>query len=181
MIRILSSISLLLVALLGSTAAWAGLKAPEFPPGPAERWLNSPPLSLEALRGKPVLLEFWTFGCMSCRRSIPWVQSLEKSQAGKLQIIGIHTPEFPHEASREAVAAKLKAFEIRHPTYLDNDFQYWNAMGNRYWPAFYLLDGEGRIQGAWAGEVSEGSPRALEIEKRILQLHGDMADPGLLD
>ena len=160
-------LALLLASLAWAGAAQAAPPAPEFPEAGAERWLNSPPLRLADLRGKPVLVEFWTFGCQSCRRTMPWVQGLGRRLDGRMQIIGVHTPEFAHERPPAAVARKVRDFEIRHPVFLDNDFEYWNAMGNRYWPAFYLIDADGRVRGAWAGEVNEGSDRATQIEARI--------------
>ncbi len=143
--------------------------APDFPALGAESWINSPPLQLSLLRGQPVLIEFWTFGCQNCRRSIAWVNSVYRRFGRQMQVIGVHTPEFAYERGRDAVASKVEAFEISYPVMLDNDMSYWNALGNRYWPAFYLLDGSGRIQDIWAGEVLEGSARAQEIENAIRQ------------
>lgn len=144
-------------------------EAPEFPALGAESWVNSPPLQLSRLRGQPVLIEFWTFGCQSCRRSISWVNSVQRRLGRQMQVVAVHTPEFAYERSREAVLRKVEAFEVKYPVMLDNDMSYWNALGNRYWPAFYLLDANGRITGIWAGEVLEGSRRAAEIERAIQQ------------
>ncbi len=162
--------ALLLLIASGAQAGRPAMPAaPEFPPLGAESWVNSPPLQLSRLRGQPVLIEFWTFGCQSCRRSISWVNSLQRRLGRHLQVIGVHTPEFAYERSREAVVRKVEAFEVEYPVMLDNDMRYWNALGNRYWPAFYLLDASGRITGIWAGEVLEGSARAAEIESAIQQ------------
>ncbi len=143
--------------------------APDFPPLGAESWVNSPPLQLKLLRGQPVLIEFWTFGCQNCRRSIAWVNSVHRRFGKQMQVIGVHTPEFAYERSRKAVVRKVESFEINYPVMLDNDMNYWNALGNRYWPAFYLLDASGRIKDIWAGEVLEGSARAAQIESVIQQ------------
>lgn len=144
--------------------------APEFPQvGPAQ-WLNSPPLRLAELRGKPVLVEFWSIGCQNSRKTLPWLASVRREFGEDLQVIGVHTPEFARERSPQAVRRKLRDFEIDHPVLLDNQFRYWNAMGNRHWPALYLIDDQGRIQGAWAGAVTDGSPRAARIESAIRAL-----------
>lgn len=159
------------VGLFGLSCALAGPPpaplAPEFPPVGAAHWLNSPPLRLSQLRGKPVLVEFWTIGCQNSRKTLPWLSSIQRQFGERLQVIGVHTPEFARERDPKAVQRKLRDFEIDHPVLLDNDFRYWNAMGNRHWPAFYLIDAQGRIQGAWAGEVTDGSPRAARIETAI--------------
>ncbi len=162
---------MLLCGLLFGQAALA-LPANQAPPAPefdqAElAWINSPPLRLADLKGEVVLLEFWTFGCGNCLRSIPWIKAMSERYRDDLQVIGIHTPEFSHERSRAAVIEKVKALAIRHPVLLDNDYTYWNAMGNRYWPAFYLIDKQGRVRQAWAGEVRNGSPRGRRMQQAI--------------
>ncbi len=142
--------------------------APEFNQPAQQAWINSPPLSLQQLKGQVVLIEFWTFGCSNCLRSIPWVKAMsERYEEAGLRVIGVHTPEFSHERSREAVLQQTKALAIRHPVMLDNDYHYWNAMGNRYWPAFYLVDKQGRVRQAWAGEVRNGSRRGRNIQQAI--------------
>ncbi len=143
-------------------------RAPEFVATQPELWLNSPPLTLEALEGKVVLLEFWTFGCHNCIRSIPWVKAMqERYKDDGLRVIGVHTPEFSYERSANAVREKMRELAIRHPVMLDNDYAYWNAMGNRYWPAFYLIDRRGRVRQAWAGEIRNGSARGREIQRQL--------------
>ena len=143
-------------------------RAPEFFATQAEQWINSPPLSLQDLEGKVVLLEFWTFGCHNCVRSIPWVKAMqERYRDDGLRVIGVHTPEFSYERSASAVRDKVRELAIRHPVMLDNDYAYWNAMGNRYWPAFYLIDRRGRVRQAWAGEIRNGSARGREIQRAM--------------
>ena len=143
-------------------------RAPEFFATQAEQWINSPPLSLPDLEGKVVLLEFWTFGCHNCVRSIPWVKAMqERYRDDGLRVIGVHTPEFSYERSASAVRDKVRELAIRHPVMLDNDYAYWNAMGNRYWPAFYLIDRRGRVRQAWAGEIRNGSTRGREIQHQL--------------
>jgi hypothetical protein len=91
----------------------------------------------------------------------------DRFSAEQFRIVGIHTPEFEHEKRRAGVTARIREFGIRHPVMLDNDFAYWRALGNRYWPAFYVVDGEGRIRGVFAGETHAGDARARRIEALI--------------
>ena len=162
------------LGLIGSAVAMPARNAPPVPELPAlgaDAWINSAPLRLADLQGQLVLIEFWTFGCANCLRSIPWVKSIaERFGPAGLQVIGIHTPEFSHERSAQAVREQIKALAIRHPVMLDNDYEYWNAMGNRYWPAFYLVDKQGRVRHAWAGEVRNGSRRGRLIQQAIEDL-----------
>lgn len=167
--RVPAALLLLIFTLPAQAGRPAMPSAPEFPELGTDSWINSPPLQLQTLRGKPVLIEFWTFGCQNCRRSIAWVNAVHRRLGESMQIIGVHTPEFAYERGLEAVKRKVEAFEIQYPVMLDNNMHYWNALGNRYWPAFYLLDSRGHIRSVWAGEVLEGSPRALEIEEAIRQ------------
>ena len=146
-------------------------KAPEFTHNTAQAWLNSSPLSLNDLKGKVVLLDFWTFDCWNCYRSFPWLNALEeKLKPLGLQVIGVHTPEFEHEKSRENIAAKIQEFGLHHPVMIDNDFSYWRTMGNRYWPAFYIIDKKGSVRAAFVGETHEGDKQALAIEEIIRAL-----------
>ena len=145
--------------------------APEFTHRAKEDWINSEPLSLQALRGGVVLIDFWTLNCRNCYRSFPWLNEVHERLAGRgLQVIGVHSPEFQHEHEPQRVAAKVREFGLAHPVIIDNDFSYWNAIGNQYWPAFYLIDKRGRLRYRFAGETHKGDPRALEIERRIGEL-----------
>jgi len=145
--------------------------APAFTHAAAEDWLNSPPLTLAALRGQVVLLDFWTFACWNCYRSFPWLNALEaRLHARGLRVIGVHTPEFPHERVRASIAAKVAEFGLNHPVMIDNDGSYWNAMQNQYWPAYYLLDKQGRIRERYAGETHAGDAQARAMEAAILAL-----------
>ena len=84
--------------------------------------------------------------------------------------LGVHSPEYPQEHDRAKVAAKVREFGLAHPVMIDNDFSYWNALGNQYWPAYYLVDRKGRLRYRFVGETHRGDARALEIEKRIGEL-----------
>ena len=156
-------------------AAAEGVVAPEFTHRDAKEWINSAPLSLAELRGKVVFVDFWTFDCWNCYRSFPWLNAMEARLAGEdFLVVGVHTPEFDHEKVRSNIEAKVKEFGLHHPVMIDNDFSYWRAMGNRYWPAFYLIDKRGRVRAAFVGETHEGTPQALKIEAAIRQL---LAEP----
>ncbi len=140
---------------------------PEFS-GQASDWINSGTLSVADLHGKVVLLDFWTFDCWNCYRSFPWLIELEERfKAQDLQVIGIHTPEFSHEKKRENVIAKAQEFGLHHPIMMDNNFDYWKAMSNRYWPAFYLVDKKGNIRASYIGETHKGDVNARQIEQQI--------------
>jgi thiol-disulfide isomerase/thioredoxin len=147
------------------------LPAADFTHAAEADWINSAPLRLADLRGRVVLLDFWTFDCWNCYRSIPWLKAVEaRFASGGLRVIGVHTPEFDHEKVRDNVAAKVGEFGIGHPVMLDNDFSYWRAMGNRYWPAFYLIDRRGDVRGVFVGETHAGDRQAEAIEAAIAAL-----------
>jgi len=142
--------------------------APEFTHTKHDEWINTAPLTLASLRGKVVLIEFWTYGCWNCYRSFPWLNDLEaKYLQQSVIVIGVHTPEFEHEKRRDNVIAKVKEFKLQHPVMLDNDFSYWRAMKNRYWPSYYLVDKQGRIRGTYVGETHADSRQARAIEQQI--------------
>lgn len=145
--------------------------APAFTHRQPAEWINSAPLELAALRGRVVLLDVWTFDCWNCYRSIPWLKRVEqKYQSQGLQLIGVHTPEFDHERARDAVERKVKEFGIAHPVMLDNDYSYWNALNNQYWPAYYLIDRRGDIRAVYVGEMHTGHARARKVEAKIEEL-----------
>lgn len=150
--------------------------APEFTQTDPAAWLNGPPLRLAALRGQVLLIDIWTFDCWNCYRSFPWLNALEKRYHRRgLRVVGIHSPEFEHEHDRAQVSAKVTEFGLRHAIMMDNDFGYWKALNNRYWPAYYLIDKQGRIRARYVGETHADSRQAKAIEARIEQL---LAEPG---
>jgi thiol-disulfide isomerase/thioredoxin len=129
-------------------------------------WFNSSPLSLAQLRGKVVLVEFWTFGCYNCRNVEPYVKQWHARYASEgLVVIGVHTPEFAHEADPRRVRKYLNENGIAHPVVLDNDYAIWNRWGNRYWPAMYLLNKSGEVCYRHFGEG-----RYAETEAQIKRL-----------
>jgi thiol-disulfide isomerase/thioredoxin len=164
-------------ALLGTVDAAAMLAPagapplPEFTQQAPAAWLNSAPLKVADLAGSVVLIDFWTFDCVNCYRSIPWLKDLEQRLGAKgLRVIGIHTPELPQERVPANVAAKVRQFAISHPVMLDADFRYWYALSNEYWPAFYLVDKKGRMRALYVGEIHAGDAQALRIEADIAKL-----------
>lgn len=145
--------------------------APEFGRSDPASWINNRPLKLADLRGKVVLIDFWTYGCYNCVRSIPWLKTVEHRYAPRgLALIGVHSPEFPHEKDPARVLEKVREFGIGHPVMLDNDHRYWKAMRNRAWPAFYLIDKAGRLRAVWWGETHIGDRQAKRIEAAIERL-----------
>ncbi|MCC8937244.1 Thiol-disulfide oxidoreductase YkuV [Bradyrhizobium ivorense] len=125
--------------------------APEFVG--INNWFNSPPLKLADLRGKVVLVDFWTYGCVNCVNTLPHVTKLySKYRDRGLVVVGVHTPEFPFEHSASNVQAALKRHGILYPVAQDNNSQTWNAYRNQYWPAQYIIDQNGKIVFQHAGE-----------------------------
>jgi len=109
-------------------------------------WYNSAPLSIGSLRGKVVLVDFWTYNCVNCIHTLPRVTALyAKYHDRGLVVVGVHTPEFPFERSAAGVQAALKRHGIAYPVAQDNDSQTWNAYHNQYWPAQYIVDQNGNI------------------------------------
>lgn len=152
----------------------SGKSAPAFTHTRAEDWINSPPLKLESLHGKVVLLDFWTFACWNCYRSFPWLNEMEaRLHSRGLQVVGVHTPEFDYEKVRANIEKKIREYGLTHPVMIDNDMSYWNAMGNRYWPAFYLIDRQGRVRANFAGETHAGDANAQRIEAAIEALFAE--------
>ena len=132
----------------------------------ATQWLNSPPLALAALRGKVVLVDFWTYSCINCLRTLPYLKAWdEKYRAQGLVIIGVHAPEFAFEKDRHNVEQAVREFGIKYPVAMDNDYVIWNAYKNQYWPAHYLIDAQGRIS-----EQHFGEGHYRETEQKIIEL-----------
>ena len=116
-------------------------------------WINTPPLSLQQLKGKVVLIDFWTYSCINCVRTLPYIKQWYEAYKDKgLVIIGVHTPEFEFEKNSNNVKAAVKRFEIKYPVALDNNYQTWQNYNNSYWPAHYLIDQEGVMRYKHFGE-----------------------------
>jgi cytochrome c biogenesis protein CcdA/thiol-disulfide isomerase/thioredoxin len=135
----------------------------------ATEWLNTPPLTTEGLRGKVVLIDFWTYSCINCLRAIPYVRAwAEKYRDQGLVVIGVHSPEFAFEKNVDNVRRAVRDLKIEYPVAIDNAYAIWLAFGNQYWPAHYFIDTEGRIRHHHFGEgdyeESEAAIRALLAE-----------------
>ncbi|MEW6324377.1 MAG: redoxin domain-containing protein [Nitrospirota bacterium] len=141
---------LVLAAAPAPLSAAVGRQAPEIV---SSIWINSEPRSMRDLRGKVVLVEFWTFGCYNCRNVEPQIKQWHGAYASRgLVVIGIHTPEFAYEKDAESVKRYVREHELSYPVVTDNDFANWNRYGNHYWPALYLIDKRGVIRYIRVGE-----------------------------
>ncbi len=130
------------------------LRAPEFAAG---EWLNTDrPLSMAGLRGRVVLVDIWEYSCINCLRTLPYIREWNRRYGKWLTIIGVHTPEFPFGKEKQQIEMALREHELTYPIYLDNNFTMWDAYANRYWPAKYLIDGDGYIRYQSAGEGGYG-------------------------
>jgi len=119
----------------------------------ATAWLNSPPLTLDQLKGKVVLIDFWTYSCINCLRTLPYVEAwAQKYKDSGLVVIGVHTPEFPFEKDQANVEKAVHDLGITYPVAMDNNYAIWNAFFNEYWPADYFIDANGRIRFHHFGE-----------------------------
>jgi len=143
----------------------------------AVQWLNSPPLSAESLRGKVVLIDFWTYSCINCLRTLPYVTAwANKYRDQGLVVIGVHAPEFAFERDVDNVTAAMKKLGVTYPVAIDNDYKIWRSFNNQYWPAHYFADAQGRIRYHHFGEGNYA-----ESEQVIQQLlreagHTDVAN-----
>lgn len=130
----------------------------------AVQWLNSPPLDAQALKGKVVLVDFWTYSCINCLRSLPYVKAwAEKYRDQGLVVIGVHAPEFAFERDVSNVTKAMKDLGITYPVAIDNEFKIWRAFNNEYWPAHYFADAQGRIRYHHFGEG------AYDESERVIQ------------
>lgn len=149
----------------------------------ATGWLNSPPLTRAALRGKVVLVDFWTYSCINCLRALPYVEAwYAKYQDHGLVVIGVHSPEFAFEKDPANVAAAVQRLGVRYPVALDSDYAIWQGFSNEYWPADYFIDAHGRIRHHYFGEggyaEGEDTIRQLLTEAGYKDLPGGYVQPG---
>ena len=149
---------LILALALAISALWLGQSqgyttgqpAPEFT---NETWINSEPQRLTELKGKVLLVEFWTFGCYNCQNVEPYVKNWhDKFKDHGLVVIGIHSPEFGHERVLKNVRNYVREHSIQYAVAIDNDYKTWNSYQNHYWPAMYLIDKKGVIRYMRIGE-----------------------------
>ncbi|MBP5954394.1 cytochrome c biogenesis protein DipZ [Pseudomonas anatoliensis] len=119
----------------------------------AVQWLNSPQLSAESLRGKVVLVDFWTYDCINCQRTLPYVKDwAKKYEKDGLVVIGVHTPEYGYERIIDNVRDQVEKLGITYPVAIDNNYAIWRAFNNQYWPAHYLIDAKGQMRYSHFGE-----------------------------
>ena len=134
----------------GNVSAKDGPAAPEFAPG---TWINSEGLTLKSLRGRVVMVEFWTFGCYNCRNTLPYVKRWDERYREKgLTIVGVHSPELDEEKVIDNVRRETASLGIRYPVVTDNDYATWRAYNVEAWPTIFLLDKEGHIRWTHVGE-----------------------------
>ncbi|OGH23894.1 MAG: hypothetical protein A2698_01680 [Candidatus Levybacteria bacterium RIFCSPHIGHO2_01_FULL_42_15] len=127
------------------------VSAPDFIAG--GQWFNSEPLSIKNLRGKVILVDFWTYTCINCIRTLPYLKAWHQKYSDKgLVIIGVHTPEFEFEKNPQNVEKAIKDFGIEYPVMQDNEYATWRVYANRYWPAKYFIDKNGKIRSSHFGE-----------------------------
>ena len=137
----------------------------------ATGWLNSPPPSAADLQGKVVLVDFWTYTCINWLRTLGYVRAwAERYQDQGLVVVGVHTPEFPFERDIDNVRQAVKDMAVEYPVALDSDYAIWRAFANRYWPAVYIADAEGRIRHHQFGEG--GYPECEMVIQRLLSESG---------
>ncbi|KAA0070842.1 cytochrome c biogenesis protein DipZ [Rhodanobacter sp. T12-5] len=143
----------------------------------ATKWLNSPPLTTGSLRGKVVLVDFWTYSCINCIRSLPYVRGwADKYKDHGLVVIGVHAPEFAFEKDPANVAKAVKDLGVDYPVALDNDYAIWRGFNNEYWPAHYFIDAQGQIRHHHFGE---GEYRQSEdVIRQLLTAAGQKNLPG---
>jgi cytochrome c biogenesis protein CcdA/thiol-disulfide isomerase/thioredoxin len=167
-------------------------RAPDFTGN--DRWFNTPagaPLDLAGLRGRVVLIDFWTYTCINCIRTLPYLRAWDGRYRDEgLTIVGVHTPEFAFEREADNVMEAIAANRLRYPVAQDNEYATWSAWGNQYWPAKYLIDARGRVRyahfGEGAYEETEAAIRALLAEAGrdrlgpVADARGETADPGLV-
>jgi thiol-disulfide isomerase/thioredoxin len=143
----------------------------------ASQWLNSPPLTRAQLKGKVVLIDFWTYSCINCIRALPYVEAWYKQYAAQgLVVIGVHTPEFAFEKQTSNVQRAIKNFGITYPVAMDNNYSIWQAFNNNSWPAHYFIDAQGNVRYVHLGEgeydKSEQIIRALLAERNGAPVSG---------
>lgn len=142
----------------------------------AVEWLNSPPLTAEGLRGKVVLIDFWTYSCINCLRTLPYVKAwANKYKDQGLVVIGVHAPEFAFERNIDNVKKASRDLGVTYPVAIDNNFAIWRAFGNQYWPAHYFIDAQGRVRFHHFGEG--GYERSEAVIRQLLAEagHADVA------
>jgi thiol-disulfide isomerase/thioredoxin len=164
------SISILFAMILGAIKKEKGSDQEAGPSlNGATGWLNTQPLKLKNLRGKVILIDFWTYTCINWRRTLPYIREwASKYKAGGLVVIGVHTPEFSFEQKLENVRNAIKEMNIDYPIAMDNNFEIWRSFQNQYWPALYLIDAAGKLRYQKFGE-GDYAQSELQIQKLLTE------------
>ncbi len=167
--------------MMSSTAAGAAAGPQTLPDlSGANAWLNSPPLTPDQLKGHVVLIDFWTYSCINCLRSIPYVRAwADKYKGSGLVVIGVHTPEFAFEKDLDNVKRAVSDLKITYPVALDNDYAIWRAFNNSYWPADYLVDATGHIRHHHFGE-GKYDETEQQIQDLLKERDGQLNVTGLV-
>jgi thiol-disulfide isomerase/thioredoxin len=146
----------------------------------ATGWLNSEPLTPEGLRGRVVLVDFWTYTCINWLRTAPYVKAwAAKYRDLGLRVIGVHTPEFGFEQNIDNVVAQSRSFGVEYPISVDSDYGVWQAFDNHFWPAIYIADAEGRIRYHHFGE-GEYAMTEMVVQQLLLEAGAEGVDPDLV-
>ena len=150
-----------------SSSTYKSFEAATAPDLASGDWINSEPIKLKDLRGRVVLVEFWTFGCYNCRNTLPFVKSWHERYYDKgLTVIGVHSPEFDDERKVENLRREVTSLGIRYAVVTDNDYQTWNAYHVEAWPTTFLLDKQGRIR--WMHEGEGDYDKAEQLIQKLL-------------
>jgi thiol-disulfide isomerase/thioredoxin len=146
----------------------------------ATRWLHSEPLTPEGLRGRVVLVDFWTYTCVNWLRTLPYVRAWAAKYADAgLTVVGVHTPEFGFERDVDNVVAQSRALAVEYPVAVDNDYAVWRAFANRFWPALYVADAEGRIRYHHFGE-GEYAMAEMAVQQLLVEAGAQDVDQELV-
>ena len=159
----------LLVPFFGSSTEYKNSESATAPELASGDWINSEPLKLKDLRGRVVLIDFWTFGCYNCRNTLPFIRGWDdRYREQGLTVIGVHSPEFDEEREIENLRRQVASLGIRYPVVSDNDYQTWNAYNVEAWPTIFLLDKQQRIRWMHVGEGDYNEAERL-IQKLLAE------------
>ena len=159
----------LLVPFFGSSTEFRSSESATAPELVKGDWINSEPLKLKDLRGRVVLIDFWTFGCYNCRNTLPFIKGWHDRYHDKgLTVVGVHSPEFDDERKVENLRREVASLGIRYPVVTDNDYLTWKAYNVEAWPTIFLLDKQGRIRWMHVGEGDYDEAERL-IEKLLAE------------
>lgn len=161
------SIAAAVVAIAAASAHASPSAAPEF--AGIDNWINSAPLTMQQLRGKVVLVDFWTYDCINCQHVLPYVKGWHRKYKDQgLVVVGVHTPEYGFERNLDNLKAAVQRNAISFPVAQDNRYATWSAYDNRFWPAFYLVDKQGQVVYTHFGEGDYAQTEAT-IRKLLAQ------------